>query len=597
MPGALRRVLAVFRRLRLDHELDDEIQDHLQRGTARYMAKGLTPDEARLAALRDFGGVIQTKEAYREARGFSSLDSLLQDLRHAFRRLRKSPGFTAVAVLTLALGIGANTAIFSVVDTLIFQPLPVHDPAELVFLRFPTDADHFDPHFSGPEFHQVRDDTRPIFSHVNAMVLGGLSDQTGGSNGITVDGVTRPAQTMFVSGDFFEMLGIHPYLGRFILPAEGNTPGADAVIVLSHRYWQSRFHGDRGIIGARARVNGRAATIVGIAPQGFFGPTPLVEMEAYLPLGMMTVETSGSAAFLADPDVRDLIIVARVAPAVNIKRVNATLAPLGRRMAAQRRGPIASGALQAKALRPPGLINGPNPSAGSRGALLDARRTGARARLPEHRQPVACSWCKPASRDGREGGARGQPSAACPCALERDGCRRARRRRRRYGGGHDGAPGTQMGDGRHRAADCAGVPVQRARVRVCARPGGHRGGYRRRDAGAPRVERESQHDAPRRRTEYDRARPANSNGTRRHAGCRLVDAPDRGRAFPSQPDDRAARRPRVRSGARAERTTRSRRNRLHADRRNEVLRRAADTCSRLPCDPVRKPGDGGAAGR
>src|SRR5262249_51831857 len=154
-------------------------------------------------------------------------DHLRQDLRYAIRGLRKSPAFAVVAILTLALGIGANTAIFSMVDTLILRPLPVHDPQSLVFLAFPRDAAHFDPEFSVAEFHQLRDQTHELFSTVNAMVVGGLSSPSRRASGLTVDGITQPVQTLFVSGGFFSMLGIQPYLGRFILPSEGETPGGD----------------------------------------------------------------------------------------------------------------------------------------------------------------------------------------------------------------------------------------------------------------------------------------------------------------------------------------------------------------------------------
>src|SRR5215467_5103642 len=127
------------------------------------------------------------------------MDRLLQDLRQALRQLLKSPGFTVTAVVTLAIGIGANTAIFSMVDSFVLRPLPVSNPGDLAFLAFPRDASHFDPQFSGPEFRQIRDETRTIFSDVNAMVLGGFTGSTGRSDGLTVDTVTRPAQTLFVT--------------------------------------------------------------------------------------------------------------------------------------------------------------------------------------------------------------------------------------------------------------------------------------------------------------------------------------------------------------------------------------------------------------
>jgi putative ABC transport system permease protein len=273
----------------------------------------------------------------------------------------KNTGFTTVAVLTLALGIGANTSIFSMVDTLLLRPLPARDLGSLTFLAFPRDASHLEPEFSGPEFRQIREATHGAFSNVNAIFLGGLSSATGRSDGLTVDGVTTPVRTLFVTGDFFPMLGIRPYLGRFILPTEGGVPGADPVVVLSYRYWKAHFQEDASVINEPAFVNGRPVTIVGIAPKGFLGPTPLFEMEAYLPLGMTTIETAGDTGFLTDARTRDLLIVARLSPGVRIESANSALAPLGHQLVRQYLRPGVETSLQAKPLRPPGFVNGPNP--------------------------------------------------------------------------------------------------------------------------------------------------------------------------------------------------------------------------------------------
>jgi len=229
------RLRSLFRWAQADQELDDELRDHLARKTEEYVAQGMTQEEAHRRARLDLGGIEQTKEKCRDARKVNWIQDFVQDLRHGARMLRKAPGFAIVTVVTLALGIGANTAIFSMVDTLLLRPLPIRNPAELTFLSFPRDASHFDSGFSEPEFRQVQEQTRGVFSDVNAMILGGGSGAAGRSNGLTVDGMTKPAQILFVTGNFFEMLGIRPYLGRFILPSEGNTPGGDPVVVLSYR--------------------------------------------------------------------------------------------------------------------------------------------------------------------------------------------------------------------------------------------------------------------------------------------------------------------------------------------------------------------------
>ena len=256
------------------------------------------------------------------------MNGLLQDFRYALRRLGANPGFAAVAAITLALGVGANTAIFNLVDTLVLRPIPVQNPHELTFLTFPRGAANFEAAFSAAEFWEISDHTREVFSGVAAFIFGGTAEPSSKPDGLTVDGETKPIQTVFVSGNFFNMLGIHPYKGRFILPSEGNAPGADPVAVLSYRYWKSRFNGDPSIVNKQVLINGRPVTIVGIAPKGFFGPTPIVDMEAYLPLGMMAVETEGKTDFLNDPRVRYLVVLGRLATGMTIERADASLAAL-----------------------------------------------------------------------------------------------------------------------------------------------------------------------------------------------------------------------------------------------------------------------------
>ena len=348
-------------RSRDDERLDAELRAHLDEQIADYILAGLPPEEARRRARLEFGGLVQVRESVQDGRRGAFLEIVWRDCRHAIRSLIAAPGFTLAAVLSLGLGIGANTAVFSIVDAVLLKPLPVRDPASLTFLAFPTDASHFDPQFSGDEFRLIRSRAGSMFTNVEAMVIAGLLGPADRSDGLTVDSVTRPVQTLFVSGGFFQMLGIRPYLGRFILPAEGEVPGANPVVVLSYRYWQDRFHGDPAILNKSALVNGRAVTIIGIAPKGFLGPTPIVDMEAYLPLGMMTLETGGNTAFLDDARTRDLLILARLAPGTTLARGNAALASIGQHLlkAFPRAGPTLP--LRARSLRPPGLVNGPNP--------------------------------------------------------------------------------------------------------------------------------------------------------------------------------------------------------------------------------------------
>src|SRR5262249_46460297 len=175
---------------------------------------------------------------------------LWQDIRYGARMLRKSPGFTIVAVLTLALGIGANTAIFSMVDWLLLQQLPVHQPSDLAYLGFSLGGPmHNDYQFSFTEYQQIREQCGQEFSGLSAAAFGGAAGDQTGLDGMTYQGKTLPVQTFFVTGNFFSLLGLNPALGRFFTPEEGNTAGADPVVVLAWEYWQSRFQGDPKIVG------------------------------------------------------------------------------------------------------------------------------------------------------------------------------------------------------------------------------------------------------------------------------------------------------------------------------------------------------------
>lgn len=341
--------------------IDAELQAHLDEQIAEYVAAGMPLDEARRRARLEFGGFVQAREAVRDVSRGAFFEILRRDARHAVRSLIAAPGFTAAAVLSLGLGIGATTAIFTIVDAFMMRPLPVSDPAALTFLAFPRDATHFDPDFSGAEFRELRSRARGLFASVDAMVIGGAFGASGRSDGLTVDTVTRPAQTLFASGGFFQMLGIQPYAGRFLLPSEGATPGGDPVAVLGYDCWRDRFHADPSILDKPALLNGRPVTIVGIAPKGFRGPTPIVDIDAYLPLGMRTVETEGNAAFLDDPRTRELLIIARLASGTTLDRANAALASIGRQLLTDFPRDGQTAPLRARPLRPPGLVDGPNP--------------------------------------------------------------------------------------------------------------------------------------------------------------------------------------------------------------------------------------------
>jgi predicted permease len=289
------------------------------------------------------------------------MTGLIQDVRYALRQLRKSPVFFVVVVLTLGLGIGANTAIFSMVDWLILRSLPIAHPEQMHFLAFSRPGANSEVEFSYPEFTEIQERTKDVFSGVTPFIFGGLAGEQNSQSGMTADGVTKPVQTAYVGGNFFSLMGIAPAAGRFILSTEGKAAGADPVVVLSYNYWQTRFGGDPAVVGKAVSINGHPVTIVGVAGKGFLGPTPLLVMQAYLPLSQFMIERGVAGDFLANPKARSMAAIARMKPSAEIKQVQSELAVVGQRLLKQFPRDRGIGELGATPLRGPGMITGQNP--------------------------------------------------------------------------------------------------------------------------------------------------------------------------------------------------------------------------------------------
>jgi predicted permease len=285
------------------------------------------------------------------------MTGLLQDLRYALRQLRKSPGFFSVVVLTLGFGIGANTAIFSMVDWLALRSLPIQDPEQMHFLAFSGNVENSEPQFSYPEFTEIQKQTADVFSGMTPMILGGLEGPQNSQNGLTAEGDTQPIQTVYVGADFFSLLGISPALGRLISATEsGVTP-----VVLSYNSWQTRFAGNPAIVGKEVFINGHSVTVIGVTRRGFLGPTPLIEAQAYLPLNMYSIERGVAPNFLTNPNARNILAFARVKPNARMEQIQSMLAVVGQRLLRQYPRDHEVRNLRASPLRPPGLITGTNP--------------------------------------------------------------------------------------------------------------------------------------------------------------------------------------------------------------------------------------------
>jgi len=276
----------LFSGARRERELADEIESHLQLHIEDAICSGLNPDEARRRAIMKLGGVEATKERYRDRRGVPLLESLLQDLRYGLRILRKNPGFTAVAVLTLALGIGANTAVFSVIAALALRPLPVRDPQRLVQLASVGPV-LTTPNFSYPAYARVQSENQ-VFADVCAV--GWLNELA-----VAVDGDTEYLAGQIVSGNFFSFVGVDPIAGRTFTPSEDLVRGKNAVAVISYKYWHRRFGLDASVIGKSINMRGTPFEIVGVAPADFTGIAVGRSPDLYVPMMMEPAFRDGSS--------------------------------------------------------------------------------------------------------------------------------------------------------------------------------------------------------------------------------------------------------------------------------------------------------------
>ncbi|MGC2745222.1 MAG: ABC transporter permease, partial [Candidatus Angelobacter sp.] len=354
-----------FRRRQWDEERARELAAYLEIETAENIARGMSAEEARTAAHWKLGNAALVREEIYRMNSFTFIETLWQDLRYGARMLRKSPGFTFVAVLTLALGIGANTAIFSMVDWLVFQKLPVENPNALTFLSFNrTGPISNDTQFSFPEYQQITDECGPQFNGMVAVAFGGASGNQTGPDGMTFQGKTQSVQTFFSTGNFFSFLGLKPALGRLFRADEGTTSALDPVAVLSWEYWMSRFEGNPEIVGEGVAINGHLVTIIGVAPKGFVGPTPALHMQAYLPLNMLVIEAGTTNDFLVKSTARPLVIFARLKHGTTPEQVRPALNTVGRHLLARYPRPDETpNGMRANRLRPPGLVTyeGVNP--------------------------------------------------------------------------------------------------------------------------------------------------------------------------------------------------------------------------------------------
>jgi predicted permease len=311
------RVLAIFRGRNLEHGLDAELRAHLDSLTEENIRRGMNEKEARYAARREFGGIEQTKESYRDQRSLPFLEGLAQDLHYAGRMLGRSPGFTAVTIMTLALGIGANTGLFSLVNSVLLGNLPVRNPQELVVVKYADSrSQQTEEDFSYPMYQAMRDKN---------MVFANVLTRSGVNFNASYGGQSERAVGEMVSGNYFETLSVRPFLGRLIDAEDDRTPGAHPVAVLSYGYWQRRFGSDPAIVGKNMVLNDNPIRIIGITPPGFYGTELARNPDIRVPLMMATVFRPVPANRLQNPRHRWMTILARRKPEVTVAHAQATL--------------------------------------------------------------------------------------------------------------------------------------------------------------------------------------------------------------------------------------------------------------------------------
>jgi len=327
---------------RMLEELDEDIREHIERETQDNIERGMTAEEARYAAMRKFGNVTRVKEETREVWNFVWLEQLWQDIRYGFRMLRNSPGFATVAILTLALGIGANTAIFSLIDAVMLRSLPVENPSQLVLLKWsarnspnihgymtsgdcPTDlrpgaSNPSGCSFSEPLFREIAQAN--VFSATAAFANSGRLNLTGNGPATVING-------QLVSGDFFRTMGLKAAIGRLV-DTPDDTPSGEPIAVLNYGYWQSAFGGSRDVIGRTIELNNVPFTIVGVAEQRFTGITPGSDYDVWLPLSDAQRITDPMRWQGRSADVSNwwLTIIGRLKPGTPLAQVQAVVSGL-----------------------------------------------------------------------------------------------------------------------------------------------------------------------------------------------------------------------------------------------------------------------------
>ncbi len=316
------RLRALFRRESVLRDIEEELRIHVEMETETNIKRGMPPDEARAAAIKIFGALSRNTELGYDIRGGGWLETVWQDLRYGLRMMLKNPGFTTIAALTLALGIGANTAIFSFVNLLFLRPLAVANPEQVMRLYAESSRGRKFDSFSYPNYADLRERSRTLqslaaHSYTSASVGGGAGAEN------------TPGEV--VTGNYFNLLGVNAALGRALSPEDDLTPGAHPVVVISHAFWQSRLGADKNAVGRKLYINGHPFTVVGVMPEGFKGTYQTSNADFWAPL-MMQEQVRPRALSLDDRGWGWIYGTARLKPGVALAQAQAELDSLANQL-------------------------------------------------------------------------------------------------------------------------------------------------------------------------------------------------------------------------------------------------------------------------
>src|SRR6266852_6335544 len=319
----IHRLAAIFRRRRLEDDMHEELSSHLEMAAELNLRKGMSAEEARREAHREFGGVEQTKELYRDQRGLPMIETTLQDLRFGFRMLRRSPGFSILAILCLTLGIGANAAVFSWIEGILFRPYPlVAHQGQLAALTGTARGEAGPDYTSWPDLLDLQKRCTLIDSFIVTKIMGTT---------LSIGDRAEVTTGSIVSANYFDAIGVHPILGRAFEQGEDVGRNAHPVTVISYQLWKGRFKGDPQIIGKTQRLNNVVHTIVGVTPEGFYGTFVGWAMQFWVPASMEETFEGGGYK-LEDRGARWIEAYVRLKPGVTLAQAQQEISAVAKRL-------------------------------------------------------------------------------------------------------------------------------------------------------------------------------------------------------------------------------------------------------------------------